>query len=262
VEAWLDPVTGAAVEPATAAGGEVLWSTTSPDGEWTAALEQSRTGDDEAPYRVRLTLVNDSRTRIWTAVDRAQLAGLGGTTPKDLRWSADGLRFYFTNVAAVDGCAWFVNGSGLYSVDLDTGRVTELMPEMGLALALSPDEQRVAYVAFGERGLVVRDVMGGEEQPVGLSGGPEALTITQLAWSPDSEQLAVTLIADACTQLEPGRYLTMIVDAETGEARTLLDNDPRLLTLVEWTEPGRVQLMDWDGGLWWLDVATGAVTAT
>lgn len=261
VETWLEADTGAAVEPSTAAGGEIVWTTTTPDGEWKAALEQSATGDEEAPDRVRLTLVNDGRTRVWTVVDRAQPAGLGATTPKDVRWSADGTRFYFTHVAAVDGCAWFVNGSGLYSVDLTTGRVSELLPELGLALALSPDEKRVAYVAYGERGLVVRDLSSQAEQTVGLSGGPDALSITQLVWSPDSEQLAVTLVAEACTQLEPGRYLTVVVDADTGEARTLLDNDPRLLTIVEWNAPGRVKLMDWDGGFWWLDVATGAVMA-
>ncbi len=79
-------------------------------------------------------------------------------------------------------------------------------------------------------------------------------------WSPASGALAVTLVDEACQVLEPSRYLTVHMDTGTGAARTLLDNDPRLLMIVDWTTVHRVQLMDFDGGHWWLDVVSGAVT--
>lgn len=260
VEWWVDVESGQLAAPDMADAGSVVWTETSPDGQWIARVEGTGADGSSGLYRVRLTLTSADGVRTWRVVDEERAAGLGATTPQGLHWSADGTRFYFTNVPSVEGCAWFVNGTDLHRVDLTTGRVTELLPESGLALALSPDETRVAYIGYGERGMVVRDLVIAAEQPMNIAVGPEAPTITQMVWSPDSERLALTFVDKACVDLEPSRYLTAIVDADTGEARTLLDNDPRLLTIVEWTEPGQVKLMDWDGGLWWLDVESGEVT--
>lgn len=118
----------------------------------------------------------------------------------------------------------------------------------------------MVHVAYGERGLIVRNLATGAERPVELPAKLSAPAIVQLEWSPDSDALAVTLIVDACVHLEPSRYLTVLVTVSTGAARTLLDNDPRLLMIDAWPEAGQMRLKDWDGGLWWLDLQTGSVT--
>lgn len=82
-------------------------------------------------------LTSASGSRTMTALDETRNRGLGYALPRAVRWSADNARLYFTNVAAVEGCAWFVNGSDLYSVALATGEVQQLMPDQGPALALS-----------------------------------------------------------------------------------------------------------------------------
>lgn len=52
-------------------------------------------------------------------------------------------------------------------------RVTELMPEQGLWLGLAPDEMRLPYIGYGDRGLVIRDRVTGQEAQVAMPSPTE-----------------------------------------------------------------------------------------
>jgi hypothetical protein len=110
---------------------------------------------------------------------------LGYTLPTPVRWSADSQTFYYTNRPVVDGCAPFANGSDLQRVDLSDGIATELVPSVGLSLALSPDEGTLAFFGYRGRGLVLRGIASGEEREMGFLPDGNAAA-GAIVWSPDA----------------------------------------------------------------------------
>lgn len=239
------------------------WSSTSPDGAWVArglaALPKSSGGDR---YYTRLTVARSDSSQEWPVIESWSELALGYTTPRPLRWSEDGRYLYFTNRPVPDGCSVFVNGSDLQKVDLSDGSVTEIVPPVGLWLSLSPDERQLAYVGYGDRGLVVRDLSTGRELQTEVEAAQETgdAHVGHIVWSPDGEALVLTVAIDACGP--PGERVHTIVriDAETLSQTTLITEDERLFTSQAWSERGRVSLRDRDGKRWWLDPRTGELT--
>jgi len=239
------------------------WSSTSPDGAWVArglAAFPKNSGGNR--YYTRLTVARSDGSQEWPVVESWSELALGYTTPRPLRWSEDGRYLYFTNRPVPDGCAVFVNGSDLQRVDLADGSVREIVPPVGLWLSLSPDERQLAYVGYGDRGLVVRDLSTGRERQTQVEAAQETgdAHVGHVIWSSDGEALVLTVAIDACGP--PGERVHTIVriDAETLSQTTLITEDERLFTSEAWSERGRVSLRDPDGKRWWLDPRTGELT--
>ncbi len=155
-----------------------------------------------------------------------------------------------------DGCAQFVNGSDLWRLDLTSGEVAQLAPDLGLSLSLSPDEQTLAYRAYGDRELVLRDLLTGQARAVPVAGGQPAGGFGRLTWSPDGKQLLFMAAAEPCG---PGPQTLVHVDAATLAQRAVLHVDDGRFTLLEWPEAGRALLAAAERPVW-LDPITGALT--
>jgi dipeptidyl aminopeptidase/acylaminoacyl peptidase len=228
------------------------WSATSPDGEWLAeGVRESQF--EPCEYRTRLTVTSADGAVSWKVWNGVQNCGLGSTDPVPFHWSQDGSYLYFTNVPRPDGCVQFVNGSDLHRVELATGQVTHLMPEAGLWLALSPDETRLAYIAYGGRGLVIRDLASGSEREIKL---PEGAQAGHIVWSPDQRALLFTLDRGGCS----GAYSIERIEIQTLVQTILIGSDERQFITSSWPEPERATLIDKDGTAWWVDVITGQLT--
>jgi hypothetical protein len=238
------------------------WTSTSPSGVWVArglaAFPENGEGDPDR-YYTRLTVARFDSSEEWTVVERWSELALGYTTLQPLRWSSDGSHFYFTNRPVPDGCAVFVNGSDLQRVDLSDGSVTEIVPAVGLWLFLSPDERELAYVGYGDRGLVLRDLSTGRERQTQIEAAEETedAHVGHVVWPPDGEALVLTVAVDACGPPEERAHTIVHIDAETLAQTTLIAEDERLFTSEAWSERGRVSLRDRDGETWWLDPETG-----
>jgi hypothetical protein len=234
------------------------WSDTSPDGKWNAQGLAAFPTDPKMGYYTQLKVAQVDGTVEWTAVDEWSALGLGYTTPQPFHWSRDGRYFYFTNAPAVDGCAVFVNGSDLQQVDLEDGSVTELAPSSGLWLSLSPDETTLAYIGYGERGLVLRDLGTGAEREAKLDPG-QNYAAGHVVWSPDGAALMLTLALQPCSTNWAASVSVLRVKVETLEQRTLVQEDERLFVTAQWPAPDAVLLQDEAGNLWWMDANTGQV---
>ena len=210
-------------------------------------------------YYTQLKVKATDGTVEWTAVDEWSHFGLGYTTPQPLRWSLDGQYLYFTNRPVPDGCGVFVNGSDLHKIDLSDGSVTEIVPPSGLWLSLSPDETMLAYIGYGDRGLVLRDLTTGVEHEAKLNPGQD-YAAGHVIWSPDGTALALTLAIRPCST--DWAEFTSVVRVEVSSLRqtTLIHEDKRLFTTVEWPTLDQVLLRDDHGDLWWMDSRTGRVT--
>jgi hypothetical protein len=237
------------------------WTSTSPGGVWVArglaAFPENGERDPDR-YYTRLTVARFDSSEEWTVVERWSELALGYVTPEPLQWSSDGSRFYFTNRPVPDGCAVFVNGSDLQRVDLSDGSVTEVVPAVGLWLSLSPDERELAYVGYGDRGLVLRDLSTGRERQTQIEAAQETedAHVGHVVWSPDGEGLVLTVAIDACGPPEARAHTIVHVDAETLAQTTLIAEDERLFTSDAWSDRERVSLRDRDGETWRLDPET------
>jgi hypothetical protein len=236
------------------------WSEISPDRRWIAEgwVAFPASGRAEAGYYRRLVVRERLGTREHVVVDAWDEPLPGHTTPRRVAWSDDGRYFYFTARPVPDGCGGLVNGSDLRRLDTETGEVTELLPPSGFWVSLSPDEGTLAYVTWREEDLVVRDLGNGAERRVELDPG-EDFTAGEIVWSPGGERLALTVAHLPCTGAWAASTSVLVVDVVTGKARTLLEEDERLLLTARWTEEG-ILLAErdrFDDPLWLLDPDTG-----
>lgn len=180
-----------------------------PTGLWSAQGWGQFQGET---YHAELRVMSHDGQILWTASQDFN-AGLGVPLPTPLVWSQDGRYLYYTNVPLVDGytCSIPVNGSDLWRMDLTDGRVSQLVPEVGLSVSLSPDEKTFAYVSFGQQqNLVLRDLATGEERRLSL---PADTRSGGIVWSPDNLVLTLTVAEGPCTGNEVTSTLT--VDAVT-----------------------------------------------
>jgi hypothetical protein len=214
----------------------------SPNGEWTATSLTGfpgKAGGHE--YYVRLTVTSVGGGVEWVVVDEWRPTGLGWTSPSPLYWSDDGARFYFTNLPHPDGCALLTNGVDLHRLDLATGVVTELMPESALWVTLSPDERQAAFIGYGDRGLVVRDLATGEERVFPLDLGTQPAQAGAIVWSPDASRLAYTVIYDPCSAVPTPRSV-WVLDLASGTMVTVLDHVTGVWLTKDWPEADRLRL--------------------
>jgi hypothetical protein len=136
--------------------------------------------------------------------------------------------------------------------------VVQMAPSAGLWLSLSPDETTLAYVAYGGRGLVLRDLGTSTEREVKLDPG-QNYTAGHIVWSPDGAALALTLALEPCSTNWAAAVAVLRVQVETLEQRTLIQEDERLFVTTQWPEPDQVLLQDEVGNSWWMDADTGQV---
>lgn len=234
----------------------------SPDGQWTATFFMEgpyAVAGDQEKYHVQLTLARRDGSVRWMVVDEVRDYGLGYDVPSLFKWSQDGRYLYFTNQAVPDGCGIADIHSNLNRVDLTTGKTSVIVPSVLISPKLSPDERTLAYLEF-EGGdqfkLVLHDLANGKERSTEFQAEQAANSV----WSPDGRFLILTFASHAC---DPQNWTQSLVRVDTNLLvfKTLIANDPRLFGIKNWSEASRVELQDKAGKLWWLDVATGTISA-
>ena len=245
------------------------WASTSPDGKWVAvglvAFPKENIGGQSA--YVRLLIFNTDGKTHWTIIDKWQDINLGFPIPTPFKWSQDGKHFYFTHRVTPDGCSAFPFLTDLQQVNLENGSVDNLLPNSAVTLALSPDDSQVAYFYGGERGLVVRDLITGEERATKIDPGRD-FNVGNILWSPKGDAVALTLAINPCTG-EYGLSKTvwaesttiLWIDAKTFQQRVLVSEDPRWFVTYEWTEPEKITITDGqENSVWHLDVNTREIS--
>ncbi|MBP6471198.1 MAG: PD40 domain-containing protein [Chloroflexi bacterium] len=237
---------------------------TSPDGLWQAIYGLSapvESGDNGQVYRAYLAVQQVGGNVKWTAVDEWRPYGLGLDYPAPLQWSGDGRYLYFTNRPIVDGCGLFANGSDLWRLDLTDGTYVQLVSYVGTSIALSPDEQTLAYASFGSGGprqVILRNVATGAERTINLDDDLPA-TAGNLVWSPDGARLLATVAYNPC--LPPDwTHSIFLVDVAAATAVPLINHDDRRFTTMGWMDTAVARLIDTDGASWLLDANTGDLT--
>jgi hypothetical protein len=239
------------------------WLETSPDGRWQAAGMVAWPQGDNYEYHEILTVSRSGGSPEWVLVDAWHMSGLGAAFPAPVRWSQDGQYFYFSNQVTPDGCALFGSRSvDLYKLELATGEVQVLLSGNYFGLSLSPNERLVAAIKQVTREFTILDLDTGEEIAVDIDPGVD-YAAGAVVWSPQGDQLALTLAIQPCNgdYAEPGLFAVsssiMLVDAQSGEAQTLIEDDDRKFETVAWDDLDWITLRDKESTLWLLNMETG-----
>lgn len=233
------------------------WSSSSPDGQWTAqgtAQLPAKMGDGVYWIQLKVTSRNG---QTYMPVNEKPPYQPGYTTPQPLVWSQDGSSLYYTDLPHPDGCAAFENGQDLRRVDLTTGKVTEVLPKVATALAISPDERMLAYIPDGKpANLVLRFMSTGTEESVTLPTKDSDIQSGSIAWAPYSTSLVLTMAAHPC---DPAHWMHSIyrVDVASVAAKVLMQNNPGYVRTVGWTSPQSIQVDEGQGNFVILDASTG-----
>jgi hypothetical protein len=237
----------------------------SPDGDWVMtvinALPLDANGVPYADYAYdQVKVYNTESQQEWIPIERWTHGGLGIGGYVPLLWTPNGKYLYITYKPLPGGCAVFVNGSDLSKLDLETGSLVQIVPDAGLWLSLSPDETMLAYIGYGDRGLVIRDLATGAERQVKLDPGA-GYQAGHILWSPAGEALVLTLAIRPCSTNWAESTSVVRIDVPTLEQKPLIPEDERLFTTLEWPTPNEVVLRDGSGNLWSMDPDSGEITA-
>jgi hypothetical protein len=79
-----------------------------------------------------------------------------------------------------------------------------------------------------------------------------------LAWSPDSKQLAFTILLEAC--ITDKATSIIIVDIADNSQTFLISEDESHLESEEWLDESRILVSDWSKNSWYLHPQTGELT--
>lgn len=214
----------------------------SPSGQWMARSLRIEARAGYTYEYVRLEIVSADFASSFTGYEEVFYPGLGGPYPTILAWSEDNGSAYLSMGSGSDGCVLFWSYSGLTRIDLSNGQLTQLADRYLGDAAVSADGSWLANVPAArlseERYSVhLTNLNTGElkEIQIPLGGANAAGTFV---WSPDSSQVAFTLIKDGCESFS--QHAILVLDVDTLEIQIVLDFQSEYLFAEEWIEGGLI----------------------
>jgi hypothetical protein len=241
-----------------------------PDGRFVASgvFSIPRDGSSNGAFYARVDVRGPNGNVDWTLYDDWLPTGLGTYTLQPVQWSSDSKVFYYTDRQSFDGCKPLAsNGSDLWSVDIDSGKITQLLPMVASYIALSPDNSRLAYIEQGSQNLVFRNLKNGEtEKTVSIDPGIP-FDAGNLFWSPKGNLLVVTLANKPCPgyAIEKGppadTTSILIVDTQTYKVLTVIGRDAERKVAMGWWDAHTLELTAPDGKVFHFDVSTELTSA-
>lgn len=226
------PTVPPTLPPTSTPSPEIVNSLISPNELWIATAEGGVFGSTE---KMILRVKNLADGREWIA-ESAEKTNLSFNIPPDpIHWSADSTYLYFTHRSFNDGCGPELDGIDLFRVNVVTGKVVEVV-ERGSWFAFAPDGEHVAYMWRNE--IFIQNLATGVQQAVALSitNEFEEVFLSYLAWSPDSQSVAVLAGINICFALPNSASSIVVVDATSLLQKTILDEDPAIVFINEWPE--------------------------
>lgn len=236
-------------------------TSTSPDGLWSAELILAYpTGGEVPDFYQSLTVSRLDGSVSWRLVDSWSLWALGATNPRIVGWSPGA--FYFAEHGTADGCDPFGADLNIRRLALDDGSLSETPILAGSGVALSPDGTLAAYVSRDADvpTIVVHDLATGEQRLAGLEIDGSYWGAGNVVWAPDGSALMLTVDHSGCGPPENGARSIVRAEVSSLDQQILIDRSNRLLRTHSWPEMDRAQLSEQEGGLWWMDAATGEIT--
>ena len=179
-------------------------------------------------------------------------------------WTNDNQYLYLVITRAMDGCGKvleFYKGSGLFKLDLNTGKLSEIVPEMPLAsysFSISPSEKMLANAEEGETpiSIQIKDIFGTNENSITLDKKYQGAG--NFFWFPSEEAILFVAKEEVCGS-EPS-YTLITLNLSTSKTEVIFENLDKNLTAVEWESANILRMSDQEGKQWLLDLTSNQLT--
>lgn len=165
--------------------------------------------------------------------------GFEGGVMEPFHWTKDGNYLYLApQILYLDG-PWleFVNGFGLYRLNLNTGRVSLTLRSN--VYAFSPNDRYLASISSNGN-LEILDLFTGKITAKSIK--PFSLGLGYLMWVPDSEKLTFIEALDLLWD-QNGQFTLYLYDFANNNLGVLLTKDSRSCVVKEWASKDEVLLI-------------------
>ncbi|MCQ3935884.1 MAG: hypothetical protein DPW18_02435 [Chloroflexi bacterium] len=245
----------------------VFQENASPNGEWTGTviLTSSETSKDLL-FKVSRNHNNHSWIIEQKDVNKDDNPLPGFTYPYIFKWSQDGKYLYYSHLPTFnDGCFGYFQPGGLDLIkfDLSNGEEVTLRDDKATWMALSPDEEKLAYIGTFGGNVSILDF---EEKTTTTFQLPKVenpqnfvTDTSDIYWSPDGKSLIYAHYIGACELIFPFSYIFQLFP-ETGQQTILVDNSEESFRPIEWNVERQILLEDSENKKWWLDATTKEIT--
>ena len=221
--------------------------------------------------RLLLQVIRSDEQLTWLVLDENGPLSLDTPFPREFRWSQDGryLYFYgdtnwdFMHPGEENPCVLGGINVNPRRLNLHSGEITPLtrgLSDEPETFSISPSGDLFAYFNPDRtvNQLFLQNLATGEKKSRRFEV-PENLpwTVGYLAWAPDERALAFSIVTDPCHTTGDSSTSLIVVEVETGAARTVIANDPDMDWQFEWPN-AQTLCLHGQGIAWCLDPNTGA----
>ncbi|HNH26071.1 MAG TPA: hypothetical protein PKJ84_11140 [Anaerolineales bacterium] len=239
----------------------------SPNGEWTGVVSVT-TRDTQK--NVNFIVVNNINNQKWTLEDINFLEPdnplNGFKYPYVFMWSKDGRYMYYSHLSmGGDGCFGHFKpgGSDLIKFDLLLGIFVVIKEDSATWMALSPDEEKLAFVDMYGGNVSVLDIQKGITASFPLPDLEDAQgyynDTSDIYWSPEGDSLVYAYYIGVCDFIYPASYIIQVFP-ESNYQKILIENSEESYEPVKWDIEDKILLEDYDNKQWWLDVTTKEIS--
>ncbi len=177
-------------------------------------------------------------------------------------WSLDAKHIYFTCYHGPDdGSTKFfgneqIDGDCVYRFDVDTGGLTELIPEIlpgYYAFTMSPDGNQLVYTNQTEIPVKIRslDLRNLSEQVL-LTADEKVLEIGDFGWSPDMDKIIFTTLEIPDNKKRV--YSIFMLDLKSLRTHVVISNFDKRLGFESWDQQGHILYRDSSRAVWELNL--------
>ena len=245
--------------PFISAGGPDFYFLPSPDGSQVAWGTTAFDPGGGTASRITFNIANSDGSNAKIVLDET-LQDVS-ILPQPVQWSADGRYVYYTDLPyGIGGYILFGGGPDLKRINVETGEITEILPDTGClcAMSVSPDGETVAVIkGIGPLEVVLHHIETGSERKAQIDEGH--LQAGNILWSPDGATLIYTMAVSNFENPDAEQFAIVRVDAATLEQTSLVPDNDSLYNALLWPTPETIWANDKNGNGWMIDAATGEV---
>lgn len=188
---------------------------TSTDGAWVATdyfFEPFVGEDGFQRHRQVFTVGRTDTDEVWEVIDVIEGWGVDVGVYQPLKWVDETLYFTYHGGGA---CGAGINGSDVWSLNIETGDVARLWPRIGRTFAIDDGGNRMAVADWD--GTFSIYSLHTQSQRTFTLGHQEGFTVSLLEWLPHSQQLLLVTQPDACSVEEPKRVYLLDITQGAGK---------------------------------------------
>lgn len=196
----------------------------------------------------------------WEIRRETQVSSVDYSTVFLHHWSGDNRYLYYSYYWMSGGhCEAFLADTAWQRLDVTTGQAMAFPLPAGLAHAISPDDQWMAFVSRDHPTAVSVSLLDGSHPRVielPLITGSEEPQLGGIIWAPNGKALVLSAVSGNTCSAGSVTWSVYRVDVASGEGAALVRESSDPVIVQAWVNDKRIRVGN-QQGTWWIDANTG-----